>query len=490
MSEGINIHEAGFVAHEAPSTGRPIETVVRLTLGALRHWARPYLFRLADAVFWFLAAQAASHLWLGADLGETSRVQVAIGYLLPFSAFFLFPMAGCYRSWRTLDLFAMLRPVLFATFWVGLAALAFAFIVHEAAGVSRGWFLFTLLFAFASSSSLRIAALSAQHWVRRNGFDLRNIMVFSNGGSISKMLELVEANPGYGYRVAGVMGGLSAAGSHADTSDTVRDFITSKQIDEVWIASHPDSAEEMLPLLKQLRQTAVPVRWLPDISWLSILGCREENLMGVPSLLLNATAIDSSAGRVAKAIFDRVFALLVLLCLSPLMLLIALLVRLGSPGPVLFGQLRQGLSGKPFRCLKFRTMVMHAESGTVTQATANDSRITPFGRFLRRTSLDELPQFINVLLGHMSVVGPRPHAVQHNEFYRSQIDRYMQRHRAKPGITGWAQVNGHRGETDTLDKMARRVEHDIYYMNNWSFWLDMKIIVWTALKGWTGRNAY
>jgi putative colanic acid biosynthesis UDP-glucose lipid carrier transferase len=176
--------------------------------------------------------------------------------------------------------------------------------------------------------------------------------------------------------------------------------------------------------------------------------------------------------------------------LSPLLAFIAVMVKISSPGPVLFRQLRQGVSGKPFHCLKFRTMVMHFEKGTITQATAQDSRITPIGRLLRKTSMDELPQFINVLLGNMSVVGPRPHALQHNEYYSKQVGRYMQRHMTKPGITGWAQINGYRGETDTLNKMAKRVEFDIYYMNNWSFWLDLKIIFWTAFRGWTGKNAY
>ena len=135
-------------------------------------------------------------------------------------------------------------------------------------------------------------------------------------------------------------------------------------------------------------------------------------------------------------------------------------------------------------------MVVHHEEGVVTQATASDSRITNVGNFLRRTSLDELPQFINVLLGDMSIVGPRPHAIKHNELYCKQVDRYMQRHRAKPGITGWAQINGYRGETGTLDKMAKRVEFDLYYMKHWSFMMDLKIIFWTAFRGWTGKNAF
>jgi putative colanic acid biosynthesis UDP-glucose lipid carrier transferase len=157
---------------------------------------------------------------------------------------------------------------------------------------------------------------------------------------------------------------------------------------------------------------------------------------------------------------------------------------------VLFRQPRLGLNGREFKVYKFRTMKVHQEQNTVTQATKNDPRITPIGGFLRRTSLDELPQFINVLLGDMSVVGPRPHALQHNEMYKDLLETYMLRHRVKPGITGWAQIHGHRGETDTVDKMARRVEFDLHYIQHWSLWMDVRIIIWTAFKGWTGKNAY
>jgi putative colanic acid biosynthesis UDP-glucose lipid carrier transferase len=157
---------------------------------------------------------------------------------------------------------------------------------------------------------------------------------------------------------------------------------------------------------------------------------------------------------------------------------------------VFFRQPRHGLNGRKFNVYKFRTMKLHNESGTLTQATQNDPRITPLGHFLRRTSLDELPQFFNVLIGDMSVVGPRPHALQHNDLYKNQVETYMLRHRVKPGITGWAQIHGYRGETDTLDKMAKRVQFDLYYIKHWSLWMDLQIILWTAFRGWTGNNAY
>jgi putative colanic acid biosysnthesis UDP-glucose lipid carrier transferase len=216
-------------------------------------------------------------------------------------------------------------------------------------------------------------------------------------------------------------------------------------------------------------------------------GSQVANLV-VPNLQVSRRV---GISRRIKAMEDGFLAALILLVASPWMLLIALGVKLDSPGPVLFRQKRHGWDGTAIEIYKFRTMVMHEETaGQVTQARKDDARVTRFGAFLRRTSLDELPQFVNVLQGRMSIVGPRPHAVEHNEQYQDLIDTYTQRHRVKPGITGWAQVNGWRGETDTLEKMQKRVEYDLYYIKHWSLWFDMKIIFLTLTKGLFHPNAY
>jgi exopolysaccharide biosynthesis polyprenyl glycosylphosphotransferase len=192
-----------------------------------------------------------------------------------------------------------------------------------------------------------------------------------------------------------------------------------------------------------------------------------------------------------KDIFDRVFAALALVALAPLMLVIAAAVKLSSRGPVLFTQRRKGADGRVFRIFKFRSMSVHApDEGLLQQATRNDPRVTRVGAFLRRTSFDELPQFFNVLIGDMSIVGPRPHAIEHDALYQTVVDDYIQRYRIKPGITGWAQVNGFRGETDRIEKMQGRVDHDLYYLRNWSFALDMRILFATVIKGLTHSNAY
>ncbi|MBV8273597.1 MAG: exopolysaccharide biosynthesis polyprenyl glycosylphosphotransferase [Cupriavidus sp.] len=240
--------------------------------------------------------------------------------------------------------------------------------------------------------------------------------------------------------------------------------------------------------MRQFRNELIDIRWVPDVSSVELLGHRFSEFMGLPVIDLNAPPVSGITG-LLKASFDRAFSCAVLIGLSPLLLVIAVLVKLSSPGPVLFRQQRLGIDGHPFDVFKFRTMRVHLDAG-VTQAVPGDARVTRIGAFLRRTSLDELPQFINVLRGEMSVVGPRPHAMEHNELYKELIDRYMLRHRVKPGITGWAQINGLRGQTDTIEKMRKRIEFDIYYIQHWSFQLDLRIILRTALHGWTGASAY
>jgi putative colanic acid biosynthesis UDP-glucose lipid carrier transferase len=228
---------------------------------------------------------------------------------------------------------------------------------------------------------------------------------------------------------------------------------------------------------------------VPDLFVFDLFHANWSSVAGMPVVSVYEDPFFGIEGGI-KRLEDVLLGSLILLMVSPLMLLIALGVKLTSPGPVLFKQRRYGLNGQVVEVWKFRSMTVCDDGDRVVQAKKNDARVTPFGAFLRRTSLDELPQFINVLQGQMSIVGPRPHAVAHNEEYRNMIQGYMLRHKVKPGITGWAQVNGWRGETDTLDKMQSRVDCDLAYVRNWSLWLDIKIIIKTVFKGFVGNNVY
>jgi len=263
-----------------------------------------------------------------------------------------------------------------------------------------------------------------------------------------------------------------------------------RAVRELWMAL-PMSKEKIIHrFVMEFRNDFVNIRFIPDVRSLTLFSQPMVDLLGVPAINLAASPI-TDLRVLPKRVFDRLFALAALTALAPVMLAIAAAVKLSSPGPVFFRQRRKGIDGREFEIFKFRSMKVHSEeAGRITQATRRDPRITPVGAFLRRTSLDELPQFINVLRGEMSVVGPRPHALEHDDIYKDLVKGYMHRYRIKPGITGWAQINGYRGETDRIEKMMGRVKLDLYYMQHWSFWLDIKIVGLTFWKGFVGSNAY
>ena len=267
------------------------------------------------------------------------------------------------------------------------------------------------------------------------------------------------------------------------------DYVKKNHIDLIYITLPMASQPRILRLLNELRDTTASIYFVPDIFMFDLIQARMDSISGIPVVAVCETPFYGINGML-KTFSDYVLATLILLLISPLLLAIAIGVRLSSPGPILFKQRRYGLDGRDITVYKFRTMIVLEDGDQVRQATRADARITGFGRFLRRSSLDELPQFVNVLQGRMSIVGPRPHAVAHNETYRRMINGYMIRHKVKPGITGWAQVNGLRGETDTVEKMRERIEYDLAYLRNWSVRLDLQIILKTALLVFFDRKAY
>ena len=266
-------------------------------------------------------------------------------------------------------------------------------------------------------------------------------------------------------------------------------YIREQGVHEVYITLPLGSQPRIVELMEQVQGTTASVFFVPDVFGISIIQGRLQDMNGVPVVGICETPF-TGTNMLVKRISDVVLASVILVLISPLLLLIALGVKRSSPGPVIFKQRRNGLDGEEIIVWKFRSMTTQDNGAVVRQATRDDPRITPFGAFIRRTSLDELPQFFNVLQGHMSIVGPRPHAVAHNEEYRRLIKAYMVRHKVKPGITGWAQVNGHRGETDTLEKMQARVEYDLAYLRNWSLGLDLQIIARTVKLVFFDRKAY
>lgn len=267
-------------------------------------------------------------------------------------------------------------------------------------------------------------------------------------------------------------------------------YIRQHGVRDAYITLPLGSQPRIITLLEDLQGTTASIYFVPDVFGISIIQGRLQDMNGVPVVGICETPF-TGTNMLAKRLSDIVLSLLILVLISPVLLAIAIGVKLSSPGPAIFKQRRNGLDGEEIIVYKFRSMRAMDNGPVVRQATRDDPRITGFGAFLRRTSLDELPQFVNVLQGRMSIVGPRPHAVAHNELYRQLIKAYMVRHKVKPGITGWAQVNGHRGETNTVDKMQARVEYDLEYLRNWSLGFDLQIIARTVKVAFFDReNAY
>ncbi|MEG0230555.1 MAG: undecaprenyl-phosphate glucose phosphotransferase [Hafnia sp.] len=280
--------------------------------------------------------------------------------------------------------------------------------------------------------------------------------------------------------------------THAPYLGKVNDLLERARkgdLDEIYIALPMAAVERIRHFLSMMSDTTVDTFIIPDLYSYSTYTTEVRMIGNMQAVSILSSPFDDG-GAIIKRAEDLILGSIITLIIAPLMLLIAIGIKLTSRGPVIFKQDRYGLSGQKITVYKFRSMRVMENADVVIQATKKDPRVTRFGSFLRRKSLDELPQFINVLQGRMSIVGPRPHAIAHNEEYRQLVDNYMIRHKVKPGITGLAQISGYRGEVDTLDKMEKRIQYDINYIQNWSLWLDIKIIFQTITKGFSGENAY
>jgi putative colanic acid biosynthesis UDP-glucose lipid carrier transferase len=266
-------------------------------------------------------------------------------------------------------------------------------------------------------------------------------------------------------------------------------FVKQDRIQLIYLSLPMASQPRILQVLDELKDTTASIYFVPDMFVTDLIQGRTGSVCGMPIISVCETPFTGASGGIKRG-SDIILSLLILILISPILLIIAAAIKFDSPGPVIFKQRRYGLDGEEILVYKFRSMTVCEDSGTIKQAQKNDKRITPLGAFLRKSSLDELPQFVNVLQGRMSIVGPRPHAVAHNELYRKLIKGYMIRHKVKPGITGWAQVNGYRGETKTLDKMQARIDYDLDYLRNWSLQLDLHIILKTILVVFRDQAAY
>jgi putative colanic acid biosynthesis UDP-glucose lipid carrier transferase len=400
-----------------------------------------------------------------------------------------------YRTWRSGRMLAYSRDVFVG--W-SITALILVFLgtvsglaYHYDDTVVMSWFIATPFILLTSHLAARMLGSDPA-----KASEVRSVVIIGANDVGLKFARTIERHPNLFMHVDGFFDDRTEdrwpaemkhpmLGRMGDIASHVREHHT-----KMIFISQPISAQPRIrKLLDELQDTTASVYFLPDIYVFDLMQARFDNVGGMPVIAICETPFTGFNSMIKRA-SDIVLGLAIQVCLLPVMLAIALAVKISSPGPVIFRQRRYGLYGEEIIVYKFRSMTVAEDGATVVQATKNDQRVTRIGAFLRRSSLDELPQFINVLQGRMSIVGPRPHAVAHNEQYRKLIKGYMLRHKVKPGITGWAQVNGMRGETATLDKMEARIQYDLDYLRSWSLWLDLWIILKTVKVVLTRQNAY
>lgn len=405
-------------------------------------------------------------------------------------------MFALYRSWRD----GFFKEIIFNTLtsWsVSFAiVLGFLFLSKTSVEFSRVataiWFVFTAAFLVSWRAAFGLFLRS----IRRKGLNTRSVIIVGMTEQGQRLAQQILDNPQTGYRLQAVYDDRDPErlpktyrawlkGSVKEGVERARN----NEFDVVYVALPLTAEKRITEILHMLGDTTVNVQLVPNLFLFSIMSASMAHVGNIQTISVYCNPMRGSYAMI-KRMEDIFLASVILTLISIPLLVIAIAVKVTSKGPVIFVQDRYGLNGKRIKVWKFRSMTVTENTDVVTQATKNDARITKLGAFLRRTSLDELPQFINVLQGRMSVVGPRPHAVAHNEQYRKSVDFYMLRHKIKPGITGWAQVNGWRGETDTIEKMNMRIKFDLEYIRMWSLWMDVKIVFLTIFKSFNDKNAY
>lgn len=470
-----------------------------------------WLQRLADGLL-IVAGLGVAGLLAHAQWSASIAIAGAVGVVLFYC---LAEIKYLYKSWRTESVWAEVWRAVET--WLGVAGLSLVAIYVQRDTVAYPPD--TLLYWFIGVSLLlaiwRLGIRYAVRWARVHGRNTRAVAIAGSGELAWYVARIVKENPWMGFRFLGLYDDNESNGVRTPTRSELRgslealiDQARSGALDVVLIALPPGRAELKTDLLvRRLADSTSSVylvqdrrsrvaggeqgsrQILPDLWRLDILQRRCMNLGGIKAVSLYESPFHGPVAWL-KRLEDILVGSVAMVLLGLPMAAIACGVKLSSPGPALFKQRRYGLDGREIMVWKFRSMSVCEDGDKIAQARKEDDRVTRLGRILRRTSLDELPQFLNVLQGSMSIVGPRPHAVAHNEHYRGLIGGYMLRHKVKPGITGWAQINGWRGETESVDKMGRRVDFDLDYIRNWSLRLDIWIILLTAVRGFTQKNAY
>lgn len=431
--------------------------------------------------------------WRDGDIGQQYRTMLAFAILLMTITYHIM---GVFRRFDRLE--GAIQHLARAWGVVVIILAWTAFLTRTSEDYSRQVVVYWVLTAFFGQAILLTLAYSWFKLYRRHYQQRIPAIIVGTGNLAKHLAQSINNNIWLNDSIVGVIRhhsepsssnieGLPILGNDSD----LEKIITTHNVRRVYIALPLALTYDVKTVHDSLFDENLDLVWAPDIFELQLLNHSVREVAGIPLLNLSETPLMAGGPAFIKLIMDKSIALALIVLLSPVLAILALAVKLSSPGPIIFKQQRDGWDGKKFNVYKFRSMYIHEEGTIVEQAKKNDSRITAVGRFIRRTSLDELPQLFNALEGSMSLVGPRPHAVSHNVYYSDKVKAYLARHRIKPGITGLAQISGFRGETDTLESMQKRVEYDLEYISNWSPFLDLKILFLTPFRLISKRgNAY
>ncbi|MFC1688119.1 undecaprenyl-phosphate glucose phosphotransferase [Pseudomonadota bacterium] len=399
----------------------------------------------------------------------------------------VFPASGAFRMEFEWAVMRRLRRLVAGWAIVVLVLISLAAMLKITDYYSRIWFgSWVMICGLGLVISLLVSHAAAISQ-RKRGKNRRNIVLVGSGRIAREVEQQIRMDALSGMELSACFGKAWSEQEVLPIPDLAR-HIAEHGVREVWIAIPGEEKELFEQSLAELQESVVDINVVPDLFQYRLLNQSISEWSGLPVVSLAGTPM-TGAELNLKASLDWFGALLITLLLSPLLILITLVVLITGGRPVLYRQQRHGIGGEAISILKFRTMKVASEGEGFRQAQTDDDRVTWPGKLLRKTSLDELPQLFNVLKGEMSLVGPRPHPLELNQEYKSRIPKYMLRHKVKPGITGWAQVNGYRGQTETKEKMALRIEHDLWYIQNWSLWLDLKILLMTPFV-MIHRNAY
>jgi len=407
--------------------------------------------------------------------------------LTTFAVLSVFPQFNMYRTWRGISKTIELRYTFYAVTTLFSLMAVIAVFTKTSADYSRSWFLIWFCFSFLFIAIYRVSLRLTLNNIRAKGKNQKNIVIAGTPAQISRVNQMLLNNQWLGLNAAGY---FCVDKNNQPDIETPRitnllGYLSSHTVQEVWISLPLSEAKALETLLNELSISAVTVRYIPDIFGFDLINHSVSEVGGLPIVNISASPMQGW-NSILKWIEDKVLATAILLLISPIMAFVAAGVKLSSPGPVFYKQERVSWNGKSFNMLKFRSMPINNEASGVTWGGAEGKETTRFGQFIRKTSLDELPQFLNVLKGDMSIIGPRPERTVFVDQFKHEIPRYMRKHMMKAGISGWAQINGWRGDTD----LQKRVEFDLYYIENWSLWLDLKIIFLTVFKGFINKNAY